>query len=154
MTGSGSGSGSGVPGRPDHAGTAVGVTVTAGGARAYAKLGVFLLSVIGQAVVALLDGGGSAAEWCQVAATAASAAGVWIASNTVPGARYAKVVCAAAGAVLAVLIPVLLEGGDGFTGATGVNMLLAVAGALGVWAVPNVTAGGENVLAVADRLAG
>jgi hypothetical protein len=140
-------------GVPDHAGTQVTPAVTAGGWRAYAKLLVYVLFTVATAVATLIDGGGTAAEWLQVIAQAVSVAGVWIASNTVPGARYAKAIIAAAGAALTIAIPAVLEGGDGFTAGTITNMILAVAGALGVWAVPNTTAGGENVQTVAARVA-
>jgi hypothetical protein len=137
---------------PAEEGTQVGVTVAATGWRAYAKLAAYLVCVMAATAAPLADGdGGSVVEWLQVCSAGIAAAGVWVASNTVPGGKYAKTACAAVGTALAVLIPALAEGGEGFTGATGINMLLAVASVIGVWAIPNRTKGGENVLVTAQR---
>jgi hypothetical protein len=144
--------GSNVVGRADHAAARVDLSVMARGVRAYAKLGVHLLFTVAAVVATLITRGGTTIEWLQVLSLAVVAAGVWIASNTVPGARYAKAVCSAIGAALAVLIPALEQGGEAFSGGTLVNMIIAVLGVLGVWAVPNTTKDGENVLALADRL--
>jgi hypothetical protein len=115
---------------PPEEGTQVGVTVAATGWRAYAKLAAYLVCVMAATAAPLADGdGGSVVEWLQVCS-----AGI-----------------AAVGTALAVLIPALAEGGEGFTGATGINMLLAVASVIGVWAIPNRTKGGENVLVTAQR---
>jgi hypothetical protein len=140
------------PATPAEEGTQVGVTVAATGWRAYAKLAAYLVCVMAATAAPLADGdGGSVVEWLQVCSAGIAAAGVWVASNTVPGGKYAKTACAAVGTALAVLIPALAEGGEGFTGATGINMLLAVASVIGVWAIPNRTKGGETVLVTAQR---
>jgi hypothetical protein len=144
--------GSNVPGRADHGAAQVDLTVMVRGLRAYAKLGVHVLFTVAAVVATLLTNGGTTIEWLQVISLAVVAAGVWIAANTVPGAKYAKAVVSAIGAVLAVLIPALEQGGEAFSGGTLVNMVIAVLGVLGVWAVPNTTTDGENVLKLAARV--
>jgi hypothetical protein len=142
--------GKNVPGRADHGETVL--AVVSRGLRGYAKLGVHVLAAVAAAIATLASDGGTAVQWLQVLAQALLVAGVWVASNTVPGAKYAKSIVSAASAALAVLIPALIEGRNAFEGGTLVNMIIAVAGALGVWGVPNTTAAGVNVIALAARL--
>jgi hypothetical protein len=73
------------PATPAEEGTQVGVTVAATGWRAYAKLAAYLVCVMAATAAPLADGdGGSVVEWLQVCSAGIAAAGVWVASNTVP----------------------------------------------------------------------
>lgn len=75
----------------------------------------------------------SSTEWVNVAIAAVTAAAVFAAPN-VPGARYTKAILAVLGAVLTVLASVIL---GGVTPSEWIQIALAAAGAVGVYAKSN-----------------
>lgn len=100
----------------------------------YLKFAAALAGTVATVLVSSLsDGHVSAAEWVQVAISAATAAGVWTAAN-VPSLTWAKAAIAAVLAGLNLLVTYLV---GGVTVVEWINIGLAVAGALGVYAIPN-----------------
>lgn len=101
----------------------------------YAKLAAQVVVTIALAIVAAMSGDDavSSVEWVNVAIAGVTAAGVFYAPN-IPGAPITKFVLSALGAVLVVLASAILGGID----TTEVlQMLIAGAGAVGVYAIPN-----------------
>jgi hypothetical protein len=88
------------------------------------------------AVAAALTGDGvvSATEWVNVALLGAGALAVFAGPN-VPGAVYTKFFLALLTAGLTVLVSAIV---DGITTVEWIQIILAAAGAVGVYAVPNV----------------
>lgn len=100
----------------------------------YAKAAAGVLAAVATAIVAALMGDDaiSNVEWVNVAVVAVGAAAVFAAPN-VPGARYTKAILAALAAVLVLLVSVIT---DGITATEWIQLALAAAGALGVFAAP------------------
>lgn len=115
------------------------------GLRAYTKLLVAVLFAVASTVATLVDSGGTALQWLQVLSQAVVLAGTYVASQQVPGARYAKAVTTATGAALSVLIGVIGTGGD-LTSGVIINMIFAVVGVLGVYQFADKDTAGVNVL--------
>jgi hypothetical protein len=151
------GVGKNIEGQPDHASAAqptVALVVTRG-LRAYTKLAIHVLFTLLGTIWVLIDKGGDAAQWVQVVSQVVVIAGIYMASNTVPGAKYAKATISAIAAALTILIPAILgahEPGDGFSTGTVVNMVIAVLGSLGVVTFADKTPDGQNVIELAERL--
>lgn len=103
--------------------------------RKYAKLIVQVLVTVATALVAALATGNvvDSAEWVNVAIVGVGALAVFAAPN-IPGAAYTKSILAALAAVLTVLASAIL---DGIQITEVIQMLIAAAGAVGVYAVPN-----------------
>lgn len=101
----------------------------------YAKFFAAVVVTVLAAVAAALTGDNtiSASEWVNVAILAAGACGVFTAAN-VPGARYTKFVLAALTAGLTVLASAVT---GGVSPVELIQIVLAAAGAVGVYAVPN-----------------
>lgn len=101
----------------------------------YAKLFVMVLVTIATAIVAALGGDNvvDTVEWVNVAIAGVTAAGVFAAPN-VPGANYTKAILAVLGAVLTLLTSFIAGGLDA---SEIIQLLIAAAGAVGVYAVPN-----------------
>jgi hypothetical protein len=88
----------------------------------------------------LTDSHISTAEWVQVAVSVTAAAGVWITAN-VPTLAWAKTAVAAVLAGLNLVATFVVSGGfSAITTAEWINVALAVLGALGVYAIPNLGA--------------
>jgi uncharacterized membrane protein YjjP (DUF1212 family) len=101
----------------------------------YAKLVVAVLVTLATAVVAALAGDNAvdSVEWVNVAITGVGAAAVFAAPN-IPGAAYTKSILAALAAVLTILASAIV---GGIQTVEIIQMLIAAAGAVGVYAVPN-----------------
>lgn len=101
----------------------------------YAKALVAVLITVITAFIAASAGDDvvSATEWVNVAIAGVGAAAVFAAPN-VPGARYTKFVIAAMTAVLTLLASLIT---GGLTSTEILQLLVAAAGAVGVYAVPN-----------------
>ena len=100
----------------------------------YMKAVAAVVATVAAAVVAALTGDGiiSNVEWVNVAIAGSGALGVFAAPN-VPGARYTKVILAAVAAVLVFLTSAIT---DGITPTELIQLIVVVAGALGVYAAP------------------
>lgn len=99
----------------------------------YTKAIVQVVITILVALAAVWTGGVTAVEWVNVAIVGVTALNVFAAPN-VPGAAYTKSILAAAGAVLVVLTSAI-TGGVSFQEL--VQIIVAGAGAVGVYALPN-----------------
>lgn len=101
----------------------------------YAKAGVAIVVTVIMAIIAAMAGDDlvSATEWVNVAIAGVGAAAVF-ASPNVRGSRYTKAVLAVLTAVLTVLVSAIV---DGITTTELLQILVAAAGAIGVYAVPN-----------------
>lgn len=90
-------------------------------------------TVLSAAVAALVDNHMSTAEWVNLAIAFVTACSVFTAAN-VPGARYTKLILAALGAGLALLVSFIT---DGVSTSEWMQILIAMGGAVGVGVVPN-----------------
>lgn len=101
----------------------------------YAKALAAVVVTVLAAVAAALTGDNtiSSTEWVNVAILAVGACGVFAAPN-VPGARYTKAVLAVLTAGLTVLVSAIV---GGVTPVELIQIVLAAAGAVGVYAVSN-----------------
>lgn len=99
----------------------------------YAKAVVEVVITVLAALAVVWAGGVSVEEWVNVAIIAAGALGVFAAPN-VPGAEYTKAVLASITAGLVVLASVITTG-VGFPEL--VQIVIAAAGAVGVYVIPN-----------------
>jgi hypothetical protein len=101
----------------------------------YAKAILAVVVTVLAAVAAALTGDNtvSATEWVNVAILAVGACGVFAAPN-VPGARYTKSILAVLTAGLTVLVSAIV---GGISPVELIQIVLAGAGAVGVYAVPN-----------------
>lgn len=101
----------------------------------YAKLVMQVIVTIAAAIVAAMAGDNAldSVEWVNVAIIGAGAVAVVYTPN-VPGAPVAKFVVSAIAAVLTVLASAIV---GGIQSVEVIQMLIAGAGAVGVWAVPN-----------------
>jgi uncharacterized membrane protein (UPF0136 family) len=101
----------------------------------YAKALVAFLVTLLSGIVAALTGDNhvDSTEWINVAIAATGALAVFTAPN-VPGARVTKFVLAALTAVLTLAVNLIA---DGVTVSEWLQLLVAAAGAVGVYAVPN-----------------
>ncbi|SRR6266542_1270187 len=101
----------------------------------YAKAIVAVLVTVLAAIGAAMTGDNtiSSVEWVNVAIMGAGAAGVFAAPN-VPGAVYTKAILAVLTAGLTVLVSAVV---GGITTTEWIQIVLAGAGALGVWVLPN-----------------
>lgn len=109
----------------------------------YAKAIVMVVATVVSALIAaLVDGHVDSVEWLSIVMAGLAACSVFAAPN-VPGAIYTK--CVLAGLIAAGDIALnFIVPGTGFSGITlsqWLQMLVAVLGALGVYAVPNHVAG-------------
>lgn len=101
---------------------------------AYLKAIVSLLFAGGTLLASSLsDGVITPVEWIQIGIAGVTAFAVLMTAN-VPGSMAAKTIIAAVLAGLNFLVGAV---GDGMTPAEWVNFILAAAGVLAVWAVPN-----------------
>jgi len=109
----------------------------------YAKAVAAVVATVLTGVAAALFGDNniSPVEWVNVAIMAIGACAVFAAPN-VPGAAYTKSVLAALTAGLVVLASVIV---GGVTNVEWIQIVLAVLGALGVYAVPNKSSVGRVV---------
>lgn len=101
----------------------------------YAKAIAAIVATVLAAVAAALTGDNTidATEWVNVAILAVGACGVFAGPN-VPGARYTKSILALLTAGLTVLASVIV---GGITATELIQIVLAAAGAVGVYAVSN-----------------
>lgn len=100
----------------------------------YSKmLAMVAATVAAAAVAALSDNTITTKEWINLAVAGVGAAAVFAGPN-VPGARYTKAVLAALSAGLMALLSTI---DGGLTTSAFLQVAIAVAGALGVYAVPN-----------------
>lgn len=101
----------------------------------YAKLVMQVVVTVAVALVAALAGDNlvSSVEWVNVAIVGVGACAVFYAPN-VPHAKVTKFVMSALAAVLAVLASAITNGVQAIEV---IQMLIAAAGAVGVYAVPN-----------------
>lgn len=99
----------------------------------YSKTVVQVVITVLAAVAAVWAGGVTPVEWVNVAIIGAGALSVFTAPN-VPGAAYTKSILAAVTAALVVLTSAI-TGGLVFVEV--VQIVIAAAGAVGVYAVPN-----------------
>lgn len=101
----------------------------------YAKFIAAAVVTVLSAIAAALTGDGSivATEWVNIAILGVGALAVFAGPN-VPGAVYTKTILAALTAGLTVLASVIL---GGVTTVEIIQIVVAIAGALGVYAVPN-----------------
>jgi hypothetical protein len=101
----------------------------------YAKAIAAVVVTVLAAIAAALTGDNtiSSTEWVNVAILAVGACGVFAAPN-VPGARYTKSVLAVLTAGLTVLVSAIV---GGVSPTELIQIILAAAGAVGVYAVPN-----------------
>lgn len=104
----------------------------------YAKAIVAVLITVIGAVAAAMTGDNtiSPTEWVNVAILGAGALGVFAAPN-VPGARYTKFFLAVLTAGLTAAASAIV---GGVTTVEWLQIIVAAAGAVGVWAVPNTAA--------------
>ena len=101
--------------------------------RAYTKFIVQAIITVLVALAAVWTGGVTNVEWINVGIVGVSALSVFAAPN-VPGAAYTKAILSALGAALVVLTSAI-TGGIVFPEL--VQILVAAAGAVGVFAFPN-----------------
>lgn len=101
---------------------------------------VTVLSAVGASLTG--DNVVSPNEWVNVAIAGVTAAGVFAAPN-VPGAKYTKAVLAVLGAVLTALSSSII---GGVTATEAIQIVVAAAGALGVYAKANNGTVGEKVV--------
>lgn len=99
----------------------------------YAKALAAVLVTILSALAAVLVDGVSPTEWVTVAIAGVGAAGVFAAPN-VPGAAYTKSILAALTAGLTILATAIVGGVDT---TEWLQIIIGVAGAVGIYAVPN-----------------
>lgn len=101
----------------------------------YSKFFAAVIVTVLSAIAAALTGDGviSATEWVNVAILGVGACAVFTGAN-VPGAAYTKSILAALTAGLTVLASVII---GGVTPVEAIQIVIAVAGAVGVYAVPN-----------------
>lgn len=101
----------------------------------YAKALAAVVVTVLAALAASLTGDNtiSSAEWVNVAILAVGAGAVFAAPN-VPGARYTKSILAVLTAGLTVLVSAIV---GGVSPTEWIQIILAAAGAVGVYAVPN-----------------
>lgn len=100
----------------------------------YAKLFAMVATTVLVALVPFLsDNVVTGAEWINIAIIGVGAAAVFAAPN-VPGARYTKAVLAVLSAVLVLLASFIT---NGLNVSEVIQLVIAAAGALGVYAVPN-----------------
>lgn len=101
----------------------------------YAKFFAQVVATVLVALSAALFGDNviSSTEWVNVAIAGVGAAAVFTAPN-VPGARYTKSILAVLAAVLTVLVSAIV---GGISTTEWIQIVLAGAGAVGVYAVPN-----------------
>lgn len=101
----------------------------------YLKLLGQVLVTVAVALVAALAGDEivDSVEWVNVAIVAVTAGAVFYGPN-VPGAPITKAVLSALGAVLTILASAIV---GGLQTVEIIQMVIAAAGAVGVWAVPN-----------------
>lgn len=110
----------------------------------YWKAVVGVIVTVVSAVGAALTGDEviSGNEWVNIAIAGVTAAGVFAAPN-VPGARYTKAILAVLGAALATLSSVIL---GGVTPTEWIQIVVAAAGAVGVYAKANTNTVGAKVV--------
>lgn len=115
----------------------------------YSKAIAAVVATVLAAIIAAMGGDGiiSAVEWVNVAILGVGAASVFAAPN-VPGARYTKAILAALTAALVVLTSAIT---GGVALVEWLQIAMAVLGALGVYAVPNKDAAGNNLSGVVVR---
>lgn len=101
----------------------------------YAKMWVQVIVTIVSAIVAALvgDNSVSSVEWVNVAIAGVAAGAVFCGPN-IPYAAYTKSILSALAAVLTILASALV---GGIQVVEVVQMLIAAAGALGVYGIPN-----------------
>jgi hypothetical protein len=101
----------------------------------YSKLVMQVVVTVAAAVVAALTGDNlvSSVEWVNVAIAGVGAAAVFAGPN-IPGAAYTKAILAALAAILMILVSAIT---DGLQTVEIIQMVIAAAGAVGVYAVPN-----------------
>ncbi|MFA7264861.1 MAG: hypothetical protein WC054_00875 [Candidatus Nanopelagicales bacterium] len=101
----------------------------------YAKLVMQVVVTIAAALVAALAGDNvvDSVEWVNVAIIGVGAAAVFTAPN-IPGAKYTKFIVSALAAILTVLASAIV---GGIQTVELIQMLIAAAGAVGVYAIPN-----------------
>lgn len=101
----------------------------------YSKFAAAVVVTVLAAIAAALTGDATimANEWVNIAIMGVGAAAVFAAPN-VPGAKYTKSILAVLTATLTVLASVIL---GGVTSVELIQILIAGAGAVGVYAVPN-----------------
>lgn len=101
----------------------------------YAKALMAVLMTVASAIVAALTGDGliGDVEWINIAIAAAAALSVFAAPN-VPGARITKAVLAIIMAILVLAVNLIA---DGITISEWLQLIVAGAGAVGVYAIPN-----------------
>lgn len=104
--------------------------------KAFVAVLVTILSAVGAALTG--DETISNPEWVNVAIAGVTAAAVFAAPN-VPGAKYTKAALAVLGAALAVMASAIL---GGITYTEWIQIIVAGAGAVGVYAKPNSSGGG------------
>jgi hypothetical protein len=107
----------------------------------YSKLIVMVLVTVATALSGVWTDGITAADWVNVAIAAVGAAGVFAAPN-VPGAKYTKSVLAVLAAVLTFLVSAIA---GGISPQEWIQIFILAAGAVGVYAVPNVDEAGQNI---------
>lgn len=107
----------------------------------YSKLIVMVLVTIATALSGVLTGGVSPSEWINVAIAGVGAAAVFTGPN-VPGAKYTKTVLAVLAAVLTFLVSAIA---GGISPQEWIQVFILAAGAVGVYAVPNVDESGQNI---------
>lgn len=118
----------------------------------YAKFVVQVIVTVATAIVAAMAGDDviSSVEWVNVAIVGVGAAAVFYGPN-VPGARVTKFVLSALAAVLTVLASAIV---GGLQTVEIIQMLIAAAGAVGVYAIPNKTPAAESYDDVPDEALG
>lgn len=101
----------------------------------YAKLIMQVVVTVATGVVAALAGDNlvDSVEWVNVAIVGVGAAAVFAGPN-IPGAAYTKSILAALAAILTILASAIV---GGIQTVEVIQMVIAAAGAVGVWAVPN-----------------
>jgi hypothetical protein len=103
----------------------------------YAKsIGMVLMTVVSAIVAALTDNHITTAEWINVALLGFAAAQVFTAPN-IPGAKYTKTILAVLTAGLTALVSFLT---NGVSTAEWLQVLVAAAAAVGVYALPKSSA--------------
>jgi hypothetical protein len=101
--------------------------------RAYTKFIVQALVTVAVAIAAASTGGVTSVEWVNIAIIGVGALSVFAAPN-VPGAAYTKAILSALAAVLVVLTSAIT---GGITSPELIQIIVAAAGAFGVYALPN-----------------
>jgi uncharacterized membrane protein YjjP (DUF1212 family) len=111
--------------------------------KVYGKSVAMVVVTVLAALVPLLSGGVDATEWVNVAIIGVGAAAVFTAPN-VPGAKYTKLVLSVLAAVLTLLVSAIV---GGVSGPELIQLVIAAAGALGVYAAPyRPTLGAKHVV--------